>query len=204
MRVLKFNESYGEPDIIKKALFCGGAGSGHYEYCGSIEQSRPDEIKNADTITGFRFKNFSFIMAVTIKEVDAYSGCDEVIWYNDWGHLMQYDKDRRNFTGVNIHKMEEYRPLAEKYPDFKLELLPYFFKESKKDDVIKWFKELHESNPDEIPGIIKYTKNSGVYHAYERLKEYVMPLFQTVHYWEEELPPENFKIATDMNDLGFK
>ena len=204
MKVLKFNESYGEPDIIKRALFSGGNGSGYYEVCGSIDQTRPDELKNAQTIENFRFKNFSFTMAETIKEVDAYAGCDEVIWLNNWGHLMHYDKEKRYYISVNIHKMSDYRPVAEKFPDFKLELLPYFFKESKKDDVINWFNELTETNPDEIPGIIKYTKNSGVYKAYDRLKEYIMPLFKTAHYWDEELPKDVRDVAKDMGELGFK
>jgi hypothetical protein len=204
MKVLKFNESYGDPDIIKKALFCSGDGSGYYELCGQINQSEPDELKNADAITYFRFKNFSFVMAETIKEVDSHAGSDEVIWSNNWGHLMHYNKEKHNFIGVNIHNMSYYRPIAEKFPDFKLELLPYFFKESGKDDVINWFNELTETNPDEIQGIIKYTKTSGVYRAYDALKEYLMPLFKFAHYWEEELPKDVRDVAKDMGDLGFK
>lgn len=213
MKILKFNETFN-PDnedlIFKKAIFSGGDGSGHYDLCGSLDDMVSTELENADKIEGMKFKRFSFTIGTSIKKVSPYQGCDEIIWLNKWSHLMKYEKSKNYFVGINVHKFDDYYDLLEDFPNWKLELLPYFIRESKKEFIIDFFERLLENksmrkcweNAD-ISEVITYIKNSEVYNAYDKLKEYLLPIFKFAKYWGDDIPEDKKKPAIDMGEMGF-
>ena len=177
MKILRFNEAYNpknEPNLIKKALFVTNLGSGHYQLCGTINS---EEIEKAKVVENSNFKNFSFVKAESLKEVDPYEDCDNIVWLNNRGNLMVIESSE-TYAYVSTNKFDEYYNLLDKYSDYKLEMLPYFIKDSMGEFVIDFFDRLIENAPYKncwkdigIYSVINYIKDCTVYGAYNKLKE---------------------------------
>lgn len=217
MKILRFNETYNpdnEPNLIKTALFVSNLGSGQYELCGTL---KTDELEKAKTIENTSFKNFSFVKAVSIKEVEPYEDCDSIIWKNSWGHLM-VNKSSYIYVGVSTNKFDEYYSLLEKYSNYKLEMLPYFIANSYGTAVpfvVDFFERLIENKPYDSGGhcwkdaniydVINYIKNCGVYNAYDKLKQHLLSKIEGHKFTKyfDDLSQEDKNKSNDIIDMGF-
>lgn len=211
MKILRFNES-GNTKIRKKALFAGSNGSGYYVLCGSLEDSEFQEAKKIEN--GFKFKRFDFTVSESIKEVDEYTDSDAIVWKNSWGHLM-INESSYLYKGVLTSKFQEYYNLLDKYSDYKYEMLPYFVADcyygTSKPLVFDFFEKLMDnySNVEakcwdgaKIEDVINYIKNSGVYNAYEKLKEILLNNYKFAQYFED-IPKDDRDKADNLYKSGF-
>ena len=180
MKYIKlFKENYNENSnklYIARIVCSDNYGSGYYRYCGSIkigEEKLLEQFEN--NVSNIHFKDFGFIISSSIKPIEESYDIDHVIWLTSYGHIMKYANGK--FETINTHKFDEYYNLLDKYSDYKLEMLPYFIKDSMGEFVIDFFDRLIENAPYKncwkdigIYSVINYIKECSVYDAYNKLK----------------------------------
>jgi hypothetical protein len=206
MRILRFNETSNN-NIIKTALFVTNIGSGNYQLCGTVHA---EELEKAKVVENTGFKNMSFTIAKSLKEVDQYEDSDNIVWLNNWGHLMMKSNESYYVT-IPTHEFDKYYYLSEKtYSDYKLEMLPYFIADSNVASnalVIGFFERLLNNVllawvDVNISEVIEYFKNCSVYGAYDKLKKILTTKYKFVEYFDDISEEEKVKLK-DLDKMGF-